>query len=1609
MTAPQAPPVPPSPEATGGKGTVLEHRFGGRLLAALLLGAPVEGLGGGLVPERVQFQGPEAVDDVVITAEGAGEAVTWYVASRMRPTLTARTDKTVALFADYLAVLRDRTADVDSGRVLLGLVTIAGFGPADRLGLLTGIAAGDTAAFRAAVARRNRELRDLLTQLDAIVAAAAAKLGWTTADRTARDWTHTLLRALRVVPRTFEPAGADAVATTTWLLPLVDGDAERADALRQHLDALAADYAAAGATVGDTEVRTALRGRVRIGSAAGLAEAFAAMTEAETALRRRTGRALQAGGVEHQVDRPAARAALLEAARATGQRAGVLVIRGEPSVGKSALTLEIVHALRAEEAAVVVCSVRAPVELGVPLSRVFGGFPVGPARLLVLDGAEVVQEGARERLADLAAAAHDAGIGVLAVTRDDAADRVREVLTAACGDGICEHVVEPLPDDDVASLIERFPALARLADRRSRWLLRRLGLVDLLLRAGPAASLRGGTLSEADVFVACWHGWVRAREQSRPGGPTPDARERALLDVARAVLHGQPARPEQDIALPGLRSDGLLLPYDALRAGEAFPNDIVRDLATVKHLLVDGGDDLAAAAAPRWALRAARIACQGRLATIGLPELRRQLVVFDRLAQTYGGRWADVPWEAVLNSGTAASLLEDAADFLLADDGDRLDDLLQAVEQHLQTFAAIDPVLGEPVIAWLTAPTRTAPSSLQARVDALVVRWLRGVRRDAAADGDAITRAVRQQVRAAVLARRPDAHDEELLRALATLGSDLDDDVRAVLRQIAAARPGFLEPVVEDLDAAEALADADPDLLAALATAYYVERPRRAGLFGGSGVLDDGVRDHRGLRRPWSHYAYGAFWPLLCRRPQLGRDLAVAVVGHAARFRVARGAPGGGSAGVHADVLGLGLREYAGDDHVYAWYRGSTVGPSVCTSALLACERAMDQLVAQGFAAREVARFFLAPSHDLAVLGLVVGFLVRHLDTVTDELDDLLAVPELWELEVARLIHEQGFVRAVDGDDVHGRDRRGLTFREIAAMLVARARGDATRTAQLRAVGERLREAAAAGAPHDAAGELLRVRTSAALLDADNYESGGGWLRFREPPELTAAHEAGREHLRDTATATRLLNTYTLRVTPPWFCGLPDVDHDLIPADVAAARELAGSPVGQEPIIGLSVLAATAAAAVRAAAAGCDLDLDDLVWACTEVVHAAQQPEPEPHDHGGAMYSAGVDRSAASALPSLLALLVEHAEADDEDRQHVADALAECTTATAHEVRRVAAIALRELWAQPCDPTERCRHRWAWSAVDAGARAVAFTPRDALGARGYAVLSGDLPAALHARPDDELVQQRVGIALANVCFALAAGRCVADDAARLLDALLPAYGRASLNYADEGYDVRREEHAAVGAALLAASTVQPDLLVRAVAATGGRSLPTAELLEGVMTAATYDAGLRSQLRLVWPNLLAALLDGPATPSWHSWRGRVIAVLLPAPQPSMHDEEYDASLRTARADWITAGELAGLVERWLPLAAKHREALDQLVLLLLASPADEQVRLGLPWVRRLVEPGGTAGVLSRIAVSWLERLSGSALPSAARADYHVILDALAGRGIDIAQELQRREG
>jgi len=547
--------------------------------------------------------------------------------------------------------------------------------------------------------------------------------------------------------------------------------------LLNRLERLADGYAPAAANVTEVLLRRDLAG-TPLARSPNYAQAWEVLDGLAGRLRDRSHSRLADTTGELSLDRADARKKLAAAMTDAGAGPGALVVLGEPDVGKSALTVHAADQLGDAETVVTMLSLRdLPATileleslLGGPLTDVFGATATGKARLLVIDGAEAVLEGRGQLLAELSAAAFRAGLGVAAVTRSDAAEAVRQALgSAMTAAGVARrarnHEVPRLTSAEASEIIAVFGSLARLGlESRAAWLLGRPGLVDLLLRADAGAALPEGPLSEADVFAAVWHLLVRRGEVTMPSGPSPDAREQALLALARCeLLPDSTDAPPDAAALPSLRSDGLLLSAGLTRAwhpGDEFASDLIRDLAVARLLISAGWDLLGQAAAPRWALRAARLACQATLAgaNSGTEAARLKIqAAFDGLADEHGPRWAEIPLEAMLTLGAAGQALARAWPDLLADDRAALRTVLRLALQRYAAHGVGDVTVLEPLVALAYCGTGDLGQDdhhdrgVGKQIRKLVLAWLRGLIQSGAGP-----LALRQQVRDRLLSRRPE-------------------------------------------------------------------------------------------------------------------------------------------------------------------------------------------------------------------------------------------------------------------------------------------------------------------------------------------------------------------------------------------------------------------------------------------------------------------------------------------------------------------------------------------------------------------------------------------------------------------------------------------------------------------------------------------------------------------------------------------------------------------------------------------------------------------------------------------------------------------------------------
>ena len=702
-----------SPYATGAGGITFERKVGVHFLAQMLAGAGFAEVTGGRRVVRVAFQQApfEAADDIVLSAALPDEtepSLVIALAVRRAPKLVQSDRDSQKLIRQLVGTLLGGPFDRTDHR--LGLVVSGHQTHAAQLAQLANLAAAQADApgfFRLVTTRGrfNAGVRTRLAQLSSLVEQALQDLGahppaWELVEK--RTW-QLLSNLVVLMPRLEGHDDADWTRVADTLVAVVpDADPVAATGLRDKLLALADDYAPRAAQVDFTllrrDVHDLLDATTQRHTRAWktLDELHARACDSTCVeVRARDGRAVR-------LDRTATVERLRDAVYGTD----AVVVSGASGVGKSALA---VLDLAADDAAGGACQTLAVnlsqlPEIGLSLEATLGhrlssllSELSAPKRVLVVDGADAVAADREDVFRCLVAAARDSDVKLVAVTVNDGKQVVLDILDQYFGNNVVEFEVPLLTDAEIEQLVGTFDEIRRLfADPRSRELLRRLVVVDLLVRGG----VSGMPLTDAEAMDEIWKDCVR--RPGRPGRGLPVAREIVMLKLAELDLTAGDRIDAlgglNAVALEGLQQDGLLRisADDPFRIGPEFAHDELRRYALARLLLADRepAARLLSADAPRWTLSAARLACQAILAlpnTLATPlrgRLAAQQTAFDALAEVSGSRWSDVPGEALLSLSDYEGLLADAWPQLLADDAVGLRRLARLVDQRSETAPA---------------------------------------------------------------------------------------------------------------------------------------------------------------------------------------------------------------------------------------------------------------------------------------------------------------------------------------------------------------------------------------------------------------------------------------------------------------------------------------------------------------------------------------------------------------------------------------------------------------------------------------------------------------------------------------------------------------------------------------------------------------------------------------------------------------------------------------------------------------------------------------------------------------------------------------------------------
>lgn len=1315
--------------------------------------------------------------------------------------------------------------------------------------------------------------------------------------------------------------------------------------------------------------------------------------------------------------------------------------------------------------------------LGAPLEDLLAEMSA-PSRVLVLDGADVTIEREDHLLRQLLRAAHAAdvvpwvvsatdGRAAVHAAMEETGGAVREVTIDGLDDSELKEVARSFPQ--LRRLIDQ---------PRAKELLRRPAIIDLFVRSGSqelplseadAFHIVWSKLVRNDERAT--RGLPEARDQvmrqlaMQQLRRTDASTTYASLDPAAVtgLRHdGLLRTADRWQPLPTLAHE-LLRTYAVARVLLSM-DDLVGELITN--------------AAPRWALPAARLAVQVLLSAAETPEnplagrFAKLQEALDRLpAAGHGDRWADLPTEAVLVLPKAKDLLAESWSSLLDAEAAGLRRVLRVIQQRHGRGGVIDRLVAEPVAALLLE--YGWPAKLQKEADELLRDWLCGLVLVGEPEGHRLRIALRERLVARVeagderlaqfrreeaarlAARTPEevAEDEararelramaslslgrkrhrrgwrelpdeltedNLLEELALLGADLGDDGEALLRRVAADAPHCLAPAVEGLGAGHGLAFFESKLLVHLSEAYYLvdcddDHYR--------GILEDGIRGHlpSGLGVPLCAPYRGPFLAMLRSDLRAGVACLNGLLNHAAQARVRslqRLSWGDAPEPENVYVLELDItgerRRYVGDEHVWMWYRGTGVGPYPCMSALQALEFVCDEYLKAEAPLEALVRLLLDGCENLAMPGLVVGMLIRHLERVGYELDPFLAEPVIWRLEFVRTVNEHsGFAARTEG--IVSPERRKWNLRDAATWLTLNAAGE--RIDALKGVGRRLvacaRELEGPAADGEPLSEnLAAVHGWAGSLDRDSYKATktdqGILVEQVVDEEIVGRLAPSNADLARGNAAIRLMHRYPERYDH--IVKRSTVSLDELLADIATARDLVDNPPAAAPGGPFDGPAAVAAAAIEARFRdGLEVPTDDLLWAAGLLVGLLNVLA----DHGASeddysVFARGPDRAAARALP-LLALpaardMRERLAVEGIDEDAINRAVAWIVENGANETRLFLARSFDPLWNTPCDSTAgRCHHVVALAVIEDTARDSLIGPWDAAQQRNTRLLiDGPVAPRLEEADHDSVYVPRLSATIRGAAAVAGSAACCRADASALLAAALTAHRRGMRGH-EHGY-----HHSADDAAVAARA-------VLGVAATGDTSLllthiddfaEDPRLLSEFLTALTA-AGEENQCRAsaaqdVWPAVLARVVEFVSTgtcPRDHHHYGQApLAAAIPT--PSYESGYLHREFEAEPILWADPVVLAPQIEQWIPVAAGHRRPLDALAHLLDRLPVEQQAAIGLPWMETLVmaDPGQLAN-RSFLLPEWLERVRPHAMSQPLREAWHRIVDALTVAGDD----------
>lgn len=301
-------------------------------------------------------------------------------------------------------------------------------------------------------------------------------------------------------------------------------------------------------------------------------------------------------------------------------------------------------------------------------------------------------------------------------------------------------------------------------------------------------------------------------------------------------------------------------------------------------------------------------------------------------------------------------------------------------------------------------------------------------------------------------------------------------------------------------------------------------------------------------------------------------------------------------------------------------------------------------------------------------------------------------------------------------------------------------------------------------------------------------------------------------------------------------------------------------------------------------------------------------------------------------------------------------------------------------------------------------------------ARKIVPISLPLEESLPSVPTNEILVSRLDTAIGPLGDCAETDCCASNEAYQALIPLMAAHAAAAAKRQHWSQIAEEEARLLVARVLLrVVSRRGTSLMSIAVDALRANPGAFAQLLDDLCLIATYDGDARSALKITWQDLMLQALDG-----WPGQRKtaespppdrRLLASLIPIPKMRRSEKEHEQRFEEAGADWVDAGAIAPLMDRWLSLSRGVPECVDALAWFFYHRNTPEDVEVAISWVE-----GAINGRFDLIAgrtyflAEWIEEvLKDGQLSESLRIRLRRLIDGLAAHGDSRALRVQRTFG